>query len=60
MLHPMMGTGREKQNKASLASLQHLKETKIVSSIPQENVTDKNMQKMEGPKVASGRDFRGI
>lgn len=60
MSHPVMGTGREKQNKVSLASLQHLKETKIIFSIPQENVTDKKMQKMEGPKVASGRDFRGF
>lgn len=60
MSHPVMGTGREKQTKVSLVSLQHLKETKMVFSTPQENVTDKNMQKMEGPKVASGRDFRGI
>lgn len=48
MSHPMMDTSRE------------TKETKELFSIPQGNVSDKNMQKMKGPKVASGRDSRDI
>lgn len=63
MSRPVLDTSRKKKSKISLLNLQDIKETKTNKkrfSIPQGNVSDKNMQKMEGPKVASGRDSRGI
>lgn len=55
MSHPVMGTGREKQNKISLVSLQHLKETKMIFSTPQENFSlIKICKRWRGPRLRQG------